>query len=60
MLVQAIDTESVAESQVMNVTLAQVMTKLVEMERKIAAVDEKLQGFLSQTAQRNPGSVSKE
>ncbi|KAJ7283321.1 hypothetical protein C8J57DRAFT_1292139 [Mycena rebaudengoi] len=51
-LVQPLDTESVAEPHVMNVTLADVMTKLVEMEKKIA----KLETFLS----KNDGSVSEE
>ncbi|KAJ6620274.1 hypothetical protein B0H10DRAFT_2216066 [Mycena sp. CBHHK59/15] len=46
-LVQPVDTD-VAEPQVMNLTLADVMTKLVEMEKKIAALS------------KNDGPVSEE
>ncbi|KAJ6566117.1 hypothetical protein B0H19DRAFT_1232478 [Mycena capillaripes] len=52
-LVHLVEDESVAEPEVMNVTLAEMMAKLLEMEKKMTAVDEKLERFLSQTYRKN-------
>ncbi|KAJ7744673.1 hypothetical protein B0H16DRAFT_1559793 [Mycena metata] len=42
-LVQPVEAESVVEPQVANVTLVNVMTKLVEIEKRLAAIEEKLE-----------------
>ncbi|KAJ7659287.1 hypothetical protein DFH06DRAFT_439081 [Mycena polygramma] len=55
-LVQTVDTELVPEPQVQNLTLADVMKKLEEMEDNISAINKKLEILLS----KKNGSVAKE